>query len=298
VTVLIFVAPEGTASHHGNQPFRVGFSRSLFTNVNEADARASIKVWAQTVARERQIAMDTTAHLYTGTTEMVEAMQQGAVDVISLTFPEYLELAAEVDISLWFATRSAGELFEKYILLVQEDAGFLHFEDLKGRTIVLHDSARTNLATDWLDHLVMRHGHDVKAKNFFDAIQRVAKVSSAVLPVFFGKADATVVAESDFKTMCELNPQLRAKLREIAGSPPLLPAIMCFRKDFESPEKQRIINALSELHTTAAGRQVLTLFQSEALVQVEEEALKGTEAFFLETRRMRDGRASDDVVSR
>ncbi len=45
---------------------------------------------------------------------------------------------------------------------------------------------------------------------------------------------------------------------------------------------------------TPAGEQVLTIFQSEALVQVDEQDLKKTEAFILETRQMRDAIVSDE----
>jgi hypothetical protein len=93
--------------------------------------------------------------------------------------------------------------------------------------------------------------------------------------------------------MSELNPQLRHKLKPITKSSPLVPAIMCFRKDFESPEKDKVMHALRELHTTPAGEQVLTIFQSQALVEVEEEALLTTAAFIEETRALRFNAAAD-----
>jgi ABC-type phosphate/phosphonate transport system substrate-binding protein len=134
---------------------------------------------------------------------------------------------------------------------------------------------------------VIQGGLGCGAEAFFGGIKRARKVSAAVLPVFFGQEVMAVVAESGFKTMSELNPQLRRKLRTIAKSPPLIPAILCFREDFSSEEKERLLQALRQLHTTAAGEQVLTIFQSEALVEVDEGALRKTLAFLQETSQLR-----------
>lgn len=287
MAVLGMAMAGAAATEHVALPFRVGFSTRLFTEVNDTDAKASIKAWAQTVARERGINMSPSAQLYDRTGEMVVAMKQGAVDAMSVTFDEYMAISDEVETSHWFVTQTAGSLYEEYVLLVRTDSGIADLRTLEGRSIVFHDAARTSLAMDWLDHLVISHGHNEAAEGFFETIRKVGKVSAAVLPVFFGKADAAVVADSTFKLMCELNPQLRRDLKTIARSPSLVPAIMCFRKDFESPEKERVMTALRELHQTPAGEQVLMIFQSQALVLVDERPLKETAAFIKETRRLR-----------
>lgn len=287
-TLFLLILSTAAAAAGKTQPFRVGFSRSLFTNVNDADARAAIKSWSRTVAREHGINVDPSAQLYDRTAGMVAAMRQGAVDAMSMRFDEYFTLSREVHTSHWYVTQTAGKLFEEYILLVHADAGYANLDALKGHALILHDSVRTCLAVEWLDYLVIQQGHAVAADGFFEEIEKVGKVSSAVLPLFFGQAVAAVVAVSSFEMMCELNPQIRLKLRPLVKSRPFVPAVMCFRKDFESPEKKRLLKALSQLHKTPAGQQVLTLFQSEALAQVGEESLADTAAFLGRTRRMRN----------
>jgi phosphonate transport system substrate-binding protein len=296
-TLILGVAMAGNVGQGGAPPFRIGFSTTLFTDVNDVDAKASIKVWAQTVARERGINMHPTAQLYDHIEDLVGAMQRDEVDAVSLTFDEYVLLAEEVETDHWFLTRTTGTLYEEYILLANADAGIEDLEALEGHTILLHRTARTGLAPDWLDHAVISRGFAKSAKSYFGSISEVGKASAAVLPVFFGKADAAVVADSHFEVMAELNPQLRRKLKVIAKSPPLVPAIMCFRKEFESPEKERLMAALGELHMTPAGEQVLTIFQSQALVQVDEGPLRATAAFVEEARNLRRNGAADGKSS-
>lgn len=277
----------GAAEPEEIPPFKVGFSTKLFTTVNHADAKAAIKAWAQTVARERGVTMSPSAQLYERVEEMARAMKSGTVDAMSMTFAEYSIVSEQVKTSHWFVTETSGALFEEYIVLVHGDSEITELKALEGRTVLLHESARTSLAMDWLDQLAILTGGTGGAGDFFEEIQSVPKVSAAVLPVFFGNADAAVVAESTFKMMCELNPQLSRTLKTVARSPSLVPAIMCFREDFESPEKEKVITALRELHKTPAGEQVLTIFQSQALVLVDERPLMETAAFVKEVDRLR-----------
>ena len=275
---------------HGLEPFRIGFSRSLFTTVNDSDAKASIKVWAQTVAGERNIRMDPDAQLFDETPAMIEAMQQGSVDAMSLTYHEYRELSRVVETKDLFITKTSGALQEEYILLVHEASGLTDLAALQHRELMLHHSARTSLALAWLDSLAIRASGGEASRTYFKRINSIEKISGAVLPVFFQKQDAAVVAESGFKTMCELNPQLRRSLKTIAKSHPLIPALMCFRSDYTSPERDRLLSALRELHTTTAGEQVLMIFQSEALVPVDQQLVNGTEKFLAEVSQLRSGR--------
>jgi hypothetical protein len=70
VLLVLYGPPLRVEDDTNAPPFRVGFSRRLFTDVNENDAKtASIRAWAQTVARERGIHMDPVAQLYDGIAE-------------------------------------------------------------------------------------------------------------------------------------------------------------------------------------------------------------------------------------
>jgi phosphonate transport system substrate-binding protein len=258
----------------------------MFTDVNENDAKASIRAWAQTVARERGINMDPVAQLYNGTAEVIAAMKKGEVDAVSVLFDEYLAVSQQVEISNRFMTQTSGNLFEEYVLLIHVDGPIRDLAALRGQSLVLHSGARTCLAADWLDTLLLSNGWS-RMDGFFKEVRKLPKLSPTVLQVFFHQADACVVAKSGFNTLCELNPQLRSKLKILFFSPPLAPALLCFRKDFDSPEKDKIMAAFERLHETLAGQQVLTIFQSEKLVPISQDQLADTETFLREARRLR-----------
>ena len=267
--------------------FRMGFSRKMFPDVNEQDAKAAIKGWADTLVQEYSIRMDPSAELFDQVGQMIEAIHLNQVDCLSVIFGEYLALAKKVELDHLFIARSAGQLFEQYLLLVPTDGGAKSLAELKGGTLIFHDTLRTSLALDWLDWLFLRQKTATIARHHFGSMTRTSKVSGAVLPLFFGKADATLVTESGFLMMCEMNPQVRKKMRVLAKSRPLIPAVMCFRKEFNSPEARPVIAALRDLDSTLAGEQVLTLFRSEGLQEMGREALQITAEFYREVEALR-----------
>jgi hypothetical protein len=65
--------------------------------------------------------------------------------------------------------------------------------------------------------------------------------------------------------MCELNPQVAKDLIAIASSPVMVVIFYVFHKNYHSPNRGRFLKVLSELHTSAAGRQLATLFQFDEL---------------------------------
>jgi ABC-type phosphate/phosphonate transport system substrate-binding protein len=284
---LVLCCPALRAEDGEHAPlFRVGFSRRLFTDVNENDAKASIRAWAQTVAHERGIHMDPVAQLYDRVAEMIAAIRNDEVDAISVLFDEYLVLSPQVEISNRFMTQVNGSLFEEYLLLIHVDSPIYDLSTLQGRCLALHSGARMCLAVDWLDTLLLSNGWS-GTDGFFKEVRKLPKLSPTVLQVFFRQADACVVAKSGFNTLCELNPQLRSKLKVLAFSPPLAPALLCFRGDFESPEKSKIMAAFEGLHETLAGQQVLTIFKAEKLVPITADQLADTKSFLIEAARLR-----------
>ncbi len=76
--VFLFFLSAHWASLHGvalSEPlaetFRIGFSRGMFTDVNENDARAAIKVWGETIAEERGVPADPDPAIFKDMAEML-----------------------------------------------------------------------------------------------------------------------------------------------------------------------------------------------------------------------------------
>jgi hypothetical protein len=66
--------------------------------------------------------------------------------------------------------------------------------------------------------------------------------------------------------MCELNPQVAKNLTVAAASPLLVTCFYAFRKSFHAPNRESFFSVHKTLLSSAAGRQLATLFQFDGLM--------------------------------
>jgi phosphonate transport system substrate-binding protein len=259
----------------------------MFVDVNENDAKAAVKVWAETIARDRGLATDPHASVFRDFSEMVQALRGDRVDAVALTTIEYERLRNDVHMSNVFVAQVGGNSSEQYVLLAHSDSGITGLGNLQGRSLMVVNSPRTCLTQIWIETLLSQKGFKT-APEFIGSITPVAKPSQAALPVFFRRSDACILTRSAYSTLCELNPQLGKKLRIIESSPELVPFIFAFRGNYASPVKNQLLDALRTLHEIPVGQQVLTVFQTERVLEKPESFLQDT-LDLIERRRKSSG---------
>ena len=247
---------------------RLLVSRELIgKTINENDARASLVVWAGILAKARDLEIQPDQIRLVRWRELEESVRAGHLDALGLTVREYSRLRPY----LWPGQVLVDERDMKkasYQVVVHGASGISSLADLKGKSMVVWDSTKMALASEWLAAL-LAEGRLGTPEQLLGRISWSAKVSGgAVLPVFFRQLDACLVSAQAMETLYELNPQLRQKLRVLAVSPPLVVNLFAFHKDLPQSTRERLIATLAEAHHSAAGRQALTLFQGESLVSV------------------------------
>lgn len=257
-------AVQGETDPTDHPPFRVAMSARMFGEINANDAKASIKAWVETVAKESDIATDPDPGILNGAAEIASALRSNLVDAASMTANEFADVSLEIPLAPIFVAVMGGRISEEYVLLARHDGDIQRVRDLGGRSLVLFQNPRTSLAGVWLDTLLLREGLK-PAMEYCGQITQAAKLSKVVLPVFFRQSDACLVTRRGFATMSELNPQVAKQLKVVAFSTEVVPTVFCFRSNFNSPAKTRIFATLLDLHKTPAGQQVLTVFQSDRL---------------------------------
>jgi len=263
ILVIICLFPFG-ASGQPDETFRIGFTSSVFGEVNENDALAAVRAWSQALVRERHISAVPISVVFNNLSEIKAALTGKSVEALNMTLVEYAEVRELVaDNAIVFGVIS-GSITEEYVLLVNRKSNIEKLSDLEGRTIGFLSSVRASLAPVWIDTLLIREGLK-PADTFFGKMTTDPKVGNLLLSTFFGKLDACVSTRRGFDIMTELNPQTGQQLRVLAASPPLVPLIFCFRKGYESPVRDQILKEISQWHLSVAGKQSLTIFQTDSL---------------------------------
>jgi ABC-type phosphate/phosphonate transport system substrate-binding protein len=264
--LLCLTAPLRKAVATEPAPLRFGFSSQIFFEVNETDARAALKVWAQTLGAERGIPVDPALEIMSGTEAIKHALLDRKIDAVSLTTFETWALHRVVPLGPTIILPIiSGNTTEEYVLLVHRDNPALGLADLRGKNVAVFGLNRAMMAEVWMETELLANNLG-PADTFWSRIDHASKLSRVVLPVFFRKMDACVVTRTGFRTMSELNPQVGQQLKILAQSPPLLGGHLCFRADLDSPYLARFIEGIGHLVGTPAGRQSLFLFHTDQLV--------------------------------
>lgn len=270
--VLPFTAAGGErVSVDASPGLRVAVSESVTGEVNGNDLRAAIKTWAEAIARQTGVRMDT--ELCTSE-QLLQKVRNRQLDVFSLNILDYAKVAAYVYPELVMDETQIPD-GEEYVLLVHQSSGIRSLADLRGRSLLLYKNTRTCMNRIWLDTL-LASAHLGAADTLLGRLESNPKLSRVVLPVFFRQADACVATRRGYTTMCELNPQLATQLRTLAVSPKLIVAFLALHKDSPPETRRRFLAAVTELHKTAEGRQALMLFQGTRLVLADVSVLNSS----------------------
>jgi len=265
IAVLALPAVAGDADRtNGLVTVHFAFSKLMFNDVNENDAKAAMKVYTRTIGEENGIDTGSGPIFLDGTSAIAEALRLGQIDLISLTAEEYLALESRGLEGPFLLSKVNQTFTEEYVLLVREDSGIRNLEDLRGRSLIISSDMRAALAPIWLEVLCRGHGLGPAAQ-VFTKITPASKPTQVVLPVFFGKTDACIVTRNGWEVMAELNPQVKNQLWVVAKSQPIIPGMSCFRRGLPEAIKQRIIIAAVGSYTKPSFKQLMALFKTEEL---------------------------------
>ena len=258
-------APEAAA----DRPFKLAMTTNMFTEVNESEARAALKVWIMTVAKERGIPVNPELIVYSGAEAALRSVETDQIDGYGASLEEFSALRERIAFDRIVVATHNGSFQDSYVVLVREDRGWTKLADLRGRDLLMLQNPRMSMAFVWLDTVLLENGLG-RASSFFGRIEHQNKPSRVALPVFFHKAAVCLMTSKSFAAMEELNPQLGKQLRVLTQSPELMSSVFAFRSDFRSPYREQMFQEMKRLPESPAGLQILMLLQSE---RIEEKPL-------------------------
>jgi ABC-type phosphate/phosphonate transport system substrate-binding protein len=261
-------AADGDRASPGS--FRFALSGTMLGDVNENDARASILAWARAIARQTGLEIEYERFVLLDPAGLLEAIRRNQVDSFAITVPEYLHVAQFVDPEGMVVDGGGGD--QEYCLLVHRKRGVRSLADLKGRNLLVHRSPATCLGPAWLD-TVFSDASPGGFERHFGQVTHFTRLSKVVLPVYFQQTDACLAGHQAFQLMCELNPQLARDTYTLVRSPKVVPSVLAFHRLCPRPKQDAFRAAMLTLHQSVAGKQALTLFQSNGHFRIANQAI-------------------------
>ncbi len=184
--------------------------------------------------------------------EVSRTIQLGGADLYPIQAYELLEHGRTLNLKpLLLATRN-GRWQTRFLLLASSSSPVQSLHDLRDRTILIHRDDCGNLVDYWLDHAISR-GTGVPRKSFA-RYQTVTQAREAVLPVFFGEADACVVSEAAYLAVCAQNPaQIPTKLNlTLATSEEFPSQVVVCRTGFRMDHQRHVLERAVKLNWESA----------------------------------------------
>lgn len=276
LAVLLIFCSWTTAAWADQPMIHLGISAQSVPNFNRNDAQSAIKVWAQTVSQERQLTEKFEVRIVDSLAELRRNLKDHHLDAVSLTAKEFLQLELQPD-EIYVTATDAG-FQTRYALVVHRDSGVTTLDGLKNRRVAIPQGQFMTLAGTWLDAQILDHAQ-ATSRSWLAEVSQPDNPAKGVLQVFFRQIDAAVLTVDALELAGELNPQLLRDLVIIRESEPLITAFFLFRPLWQGPSRETIEDALLSLHTTPAGQQVLTVFQSSHMEKQPATILEPTLAF-------------------
>ena len=285
---LLLTAVQGPAlaAEEGLDVVRFALDRSLFRDLNKNDGDVAVHAYTRSVGEDYGLGARVT--VVDGLPETVAALQRNEVDLVGIQGQWLTDIPPELVEGPVLVPIVGQRIFEEYVLLVRTPDPAKRVADLKGRRLIVSTDLRSELLSTWLEVLFHDEGL-APPRAVLGSIVEATKPAQVVLPVFFGKADACVVTRAAWETMGELNPQVRAQLRAIATSPPVIPGFSFFRRGIAPGLKALVRRAVASSQDKPAFRQILTLFRLSGIVEQPESALDSTRELVIRYQALRRG---------
>ncbi len=163
--------------------------------------------------------------------------------------------------------------YETFLLVVHMESGLKSLKDLKKRKIMVERGKKTFVPHYWLETIVMKEPH-LLPKDYFGSVVMEDNPLRTTVPLYFKKADACVISRSSYNVLVEMNPQYEKSFVILKESPPLAMNMVCLRTTFPEEQKMDFVSVGSSLDAEVAGRQILTLFQMDAMIPFKDEYMK------------------------
>ena len=286
--LLLFPPVCNAAERDDNEPriFRTGFMQRVFSNTDPRDARAVLEVHSREISRLLGLKLTAKVVMFAEMDSMTDALRRGELDLAAIPSMDYLRIRNSVPLLPTFVgTGNYGEGV-KYVLITRRDSGIRSFSDLKGRSVFLPSVDKHESSQIWLEILLMKEGRGWRDA-FFSQVKESAKISNAIMGVFFRQVDCAIVTRGALDTSQQLNPQLGTQLNVLAESPNLSDSVVCLVPGTSEKFRNNIYKAMLTLNESKSGKQLYTIFQTNGITPFKPKHLEGLEGLLREHKHLK-----------
>lgn len=280
VVLSAFLTLWGSIGWAADAPVQAGFSATTLSAVDIQDAQVALKVWFEQILTAEGLDYHFENPVFRTAEELDHVVKSDGFDVLTLSAVEFIRLSQYGKFEYPLASEISGKLLDRLVLLVHNDSKVSNLADLKGKKLLIDIRLAGENPEMWLEVELAKAGLP-PGRAHFQVIKKVKeKPSQAILPVFFKQTDVCIVREESYEAVVEMNPQVKKFTRVLMTSQPLIRGVTVFRKGFDPTKRDNVIKSSKKLHLNPKGKQVLTLFKVDNIIELKTEDLASIQALY------------------
>ncbi len=287
--LAIFLNPESSLAGDRNDlphVLRNGFVMKVIADVDQRDAQATLELLTGRISRNLGLNTTPRVTIFPDMKRLMEAVRRDELEVISIPSIDYLRLRDRGMLLPVFVPMHVDGTGLHFLLITRADSGIRSLADLRGKTVLAISSSKLEVGHVWLENLLLKEAKESPA-SFFRQFKETAKLSQAIMGVFFRQADAALVTRAGLDSAKLLNPQIERQLRVIAESNELSDSITCFPAKSSEKMRRALLNAVLKITDDPSGKQLLTILQSSGITLFKPSHFAGLEELLREESRLR-----------
>ncbi|MCG8003310.1 MAG: phosphate/phosphite/phosphonate ABC transporter substrate-binding protein [Candidatus Thiodiazotropha lotti] len=208
--------------------------------------------------------------IYKTDLEVERKLIAGELDAVFTNTIHYLEIEEYLNPKGSYIIQHGPKIKPQYYLLTARKSGIDRLSQLQGMKLSIPRGHAVGEL--FLDVMLLRQNLPV-TDQFFSEIRETRESNSAVVNLFFGKVDATLITDYAFNVASELNPQLTKQLIVIDVSEPLAHQVVSVRHDFPPERIKNIEPYILNVHESPKMSQVLKTFRLTAVRKIKSNTL-------------------------
>ena len=284
VLLTVGLLPISVRAEIPKKPIHILNLRNIYIGFNEKDAQLTYQVIMSNLVGDKYSRYEVFLQFPETILDVEKAILANRCDIVTATSTDYIHMRKRLPLEPLVIFSKSSQSMDSYLFLAPAGRSFDLLSRKADRTLIVELGGGGEMARIWLSTLLMEKGCG-PVTTFFNTI-RLAKPSRAILPVFFDQADACIVAESAYRVMTDLNPQIKQKISVLERSPGFVNLLICATKNLDPEDKKRVKEELSTLSEEREGQQALTIMQMNGVFPFKPEYIKATENLFHRHQRL------------
>ena len=241
--------------------------------IQNKDAKIAIKLWISDMSKAADI-HDLKVHYYHNENKVFKEFKTGKITYLALNTLYYLQnrdyLTPMIKSIYAFTLTNKPQI--SYLLVCKKNQKIQSIKDLKHKRIGMQRLDYTEEL--YLNHLLLEKKLP-NSKYFFRKTIKYESATKPLMKLFFNKVDACIIPDHKWKLACEMNPQIKKKLKILNKSPEIfIPAISIISKNIDPKIEIAHTTYAQNLHKNIRGKQILTLLKSNSYVSINQQILQ------------------------